>query len=137
MNDQDIDLIQGGWNRLVGREDEAIIRFYDLLFSSHPEYKPMFTQTEESLRLKFISMLNVIVNGLEHLDVLEAPLIELGIKHSQFNISISDYEVVAEILIQAIDEVSDKPLTDMDKAAWMKGLMLVSSIMDEASRANE
>lgn len=137
MNDEDIALIQSSWNRLVGKEEAAINCFYRLLFDVHPEFEAMFTQGIEAQRLKFITMLNLIVNGLEHLTALEIPLAELGRKHQHLNINLSDYEGVANILIRAIDEVSDKPLSEMEKSAWMKGLMLVSSIMDKESRCHE
>ena len=134
MNAEDINIIQLSWNRLMGKEDATISRFYELLFSQQPEYKPMFTQSEETLRLKFITMLNLIVNGLEHLDLLETHLIDLGKKHIHLNITLNDYEIVAKILIQAIDEVSGDSLTEAEKKAWMEGLMLVSAIMDKESR---
>lgn len=134
MNDQDVALIQGSWNRLVGQEERMIDRFYRLLFDLHPEFEPMFTQGVEVQRLKFISMLNLIVNGLDHMDALEEPLLELGRKHQHLNISLRDYELVNKIFIQAINDVSDKPLSDQERNAWMKGLTLISSIMDKESR---
>ena len=134
MNDEDIALIQSSWNRLVGKEEVCINRFYRFLFDAHPEYESLFRQGVESQRLKFITMLNVIVNGLEHLDALKTPLAELGRKHKHLNINLRDYDEVTKMLIDAIDEVSPKPLSDMERSAWTKGLALVSSIMDKESR---
>ncbi|UZE95463.1 globin domain-containing protein [Alkalimarinus alittae] len=133
MNDEELNLIQFSWNRLRGQEESAISCFYDLLFLQQPQYKLLFTQSSEGQRLKFITMLNLIVNGLEHIDILEAHLADLGTKHHHLNIGMDDYENVAKTLVQAIDEVSAVSLTNREKNAWMKGLMLVSSIMNKTS----
>lgn len=117
----------------MGREELMINSFYRLLFELHPEFESMFTHGWEVQRLKFITMLNLIVNGLDHLSALEEPLLELGRKHKHLNIDLEDYEQVNKILVRAIDEGSGKPLSDAEKTAWMNGLTLVSQIMDKES----
>ncbi len=137
MNDEDIGIIQSSWNKLVGKEEAAIAHFYDLLFKKRPDYRPLFRGKEELQRVKFIAMLNVVINGLEYLEALEGQLLILGRKHRHLNISQEDYDIVASTLIEALDDISDRPFSEAEKAAWMKGLMLVSSIMIRESSPSD
>lgn len=137
MNDEDIDIIQSSWHKLVGREEAAVARFYNLLFEKRPDYRPLFSESDEAQRSKFMAMLNLIVNGLEHLEAIEGQLLILGRKHKHLNISQQDYDIVANTLVEALDDISDRPFSDGEREAWMKGLMLVSSIMIKESSPSD
>lgn len=49
-------------------------------------------------------MLNIIVNGLDNLELLSAPLKILGEKHRGMSLIKADYENVATALVRAMDE---------------------------------
>lgn len=134
MKGEDIDHIQMSWGRLLGKEEAVVSRFYDLLFLQNPGYKPMFSQSGETQHLKFITMLNLIVNGLDHLSLLEDHLINLGKKHRHLNIDLDDYETVSKTVVQAVNDVSVEALSSQEKNAWLAGLMLVSNIMYSAQK---
>ena len=133
MGEKRVWIIQSNWNNLLGKEEAIVSRFYQHLFTEHPEYRPLFTHGESVQRVKFLSMLNIIVNGLDNLELLSVPLKKLGEKHAGMGLIKADYENVATALIRAIDDVSDKSMSDIERASWFDGLMLISNIMLKAS----
>jgi len=133
VDEEVVRVIQSSWNQLLGKEEAVVIRFYERLFIEHPEYRPLFTHSKKVQRAKFLSMLNIIINGLDNLEFLSDPLKNLGKKHGGMGLINEDYENVAAALVNAIDEVSDKPLSDIERRSWFEGLMTVSKVMMKAS----
>ncbi len=133
LDEKAVGIIQSSWNNMVGKEEAVVSRFYKRLFSEHPEYRPLFTRDMTTQRAKFLSMLNLIVNGLDNLEVLAGPLDVLGKKHRAMGIKKADYKIVANTLVNAIEDVSDQPLSEQEHQSWGDGLMLIASIMMDES----
>ncbi len=133
MDRDKIKTIQASWNNLMGTEEAMVARFYRRFFSTYPEYRQLFVQDMATQRAKFLSMLNLIINGLDQIELLSETLEELGNKHNQLGIKLHDYEIVSQVLIDAIDDVSDRSLSTEERECWHEAYMFIANIMMNAN----
>lgn len=120
LTEIDQSLLQGSWNRLHGREMDFTTLFYDELFKEYPSYLDMFSTDIGKQKLKFIEMINIIINGIMYLEELLPTIKLLGKKHDKLGVQAKDYDNVIDIFIKALakfsNDISREEITQWSRA---------------------
>ena len=116
---------------VLKKNSEAIgKRFYQLLFSNHPELLHVFNHSNQKRGLQQRSLAHSVYVSGEHIDHLEdmKPLImRIAHKHRALGIMPEQYPVVGENLIQAVKDVLGDGATDEIIEAWVKAYDFIAN----------
>lgn len=104
MNKQSITLLQESWQELSHNRDIVIERFYQNLFKSSPELRPLFNQDLSIPIRQFAGMLNITINGIEQIDLIKDSLSSLGAIHRKLGVTPEQMKTMEETLIQTFRE---------------------------------
>ncbi len=114
---------------ICGRMVELTQSFYDRLFKAAPELRPLF-QIEIPIQSQHLAAaLALIVRNLPALDLLEEPLMELGMQHAQVGVRPEQYPIVVQKMVEALQAGSGDAWTDDLHADWTGVLDRVGQIM--------
>jgi nitric oxide dioxygenase len=95
--------------------------FYKRLFSTHPELKNVFNQSNQREGKQPMALANAVYAAAAHIDNLAAilPAVQhIGHKHRSLNVKAEHYPIVGENLLAAIKEVLGDAATDDIISAW-------------------
>jgi len=91
----------------VARQPRALAgRFYEELFLTAPELRPLFPSDLTSLQGHFEAALALVIRNLEDMAALQESLRDLGVQHVQWRARPRDYLVVRDAIIAAIRKSS-------------------------------
>ncbi|TCZ78261.1 NO-inducible flavohemoprotein [Paenibacillus albiflavus] len=96
-------------------------RFYQLLFTNHPELLNVFNQTNQQKGRQQTALANAVYAAAVHIDNLAAilPVVkQIGHKHRSLGIQPEAYPIVGENLLAAIKDVLGDAATDEILQAW-------------------
>lgn len=99
LSTEQIDLIHGSWKKVVPIAKTAGNLFYNRLFDVAPSVKPLFKSPIEDQAGKLISMLGMVVNHLDKLDVISEQVGQLAARHNQYGAKPEHYPVVGAGLL--------------------------------------
>lgn len=110
--------------------------FYARLFQMAPETRAMFPQGADGMERqseKLLDMILVLIQSLDHLQMLVAEIEALGARHAAFGVTEAQYGVVKIALIETLAlHVTDWSVADAD--AWAQLLDYVSDLMIAGAR---
>lgn len=104
-------------------------RFYQLLFSNHPELKNVFNQTNQRQGKQQTALANAVIAAAANIDQLEViiPVVkQIGTKHRALGIKPEQYPVVGENLLKAIKDVLGDAATDDIIGAWAEAYGVIA-----------
>ncbi len=129
-NELNIELLESSFGLLADRTDELANKFYDRMFSTHPEVKPLFEGVEmDSQKRKLIASLQLVINTLRNPEKLVPALEEMGRRHQDYGVVAEQYPVVAETLLSVMQEMAGEHWTEELTACWNQALGQVAAIM--------
>lgn len=135
-----IELLEETFAALADNAEELVSRFYDELFRRFPGVKPLFKDSEiNNQKKKLLASLVLVVNNLRNPEVLESSLKELGRRHKDYGALPEHYPLVAETLLDVMQEFAGELWTEEVDQAWSEALNQVAKIMlsEYESEANE
>ncbi|GAB4537663.1 MAG: hypothetical protein Tsb0014_26680 [Pleurocapsa sp.] len=110
-------------------------RFYDNLFTFHPELKPLFENVDRAAQeKKLIASLAIIVENLHNPEELTLALKSLGAYHREVGTLQEHYPLVGEALLTTFAEYLGNEWTLETEKAWLDAYNLISEIMLEGAR---
>lgn len=117
-------------------------RFYQLLFTNHPELKNVFNQSNQRQGRQQTALANAVYAAAANIDNLEAiiPAVkQIGHKHRALGIKAEHYPIVGENLLKAIKDVLGDAATDEIINAWAEayGVIADAFIQVEAAMYHE
>jgi hemoglobin-like flavoprotein len=133
MNAEQIALIQASFGQLVPTAEDMAATFYRRLFELDPTLKPLFQHDIELQGRKFMTMLVVVVRGLDALDRLVPDVENLGRRHVAYGICDAHYQTVEAALLWAIQDRLGGRWTPAIGAAWAAAYRLLADIMQRAA----
>lgn len=140
MNENSIALVTESW-ATVSKIEPAIVAgmFYDRLFSTHPEVRVLFKGDMQLQGHKLMSMLQLLVNGLNDLPLEDVrPIVaQLGRDHVHYGAKMAHYEAVGDALIWTLAQGLGSEFTPEVKAAWLELYVLLANVMKEAAAEEE
>ena len=135
MTNEDIELVQGSWNRVLPLKKEAAELFYRKLFELDPGLRRLFTGNMEEQGAKLMQMITAAVNGLNRLEALLPVVRQLGARHGTYGVRDEHYDTVATALLWTLEQGLQHEFTAEVKAAWIKVYGVLSQVMRESHDA--
>ena len=130
MTSDQVQLLTESWERVKGRGDELLQRFYERLFELDPTSPALFSKTNMAAqRQKFAGMIEAILALRQEPRQFVRIAIELGRRHQQYGVRPDHYEPAGTALLAALRDVLGPELTPQHRDAWASGYKLVAAIM--------
>ena len=134
MNAKQIALIHTSFEQLVPVAEQVAAAFYRHLFELDPTLQPLFQHDIALQGRKFMTMLVVVVRGLDALDRLLPDVENLGRRHVAYGVNDTHYQTVEVALLWAIQEQLGVHWTSAIGEAWAAAYRLLADTMQRAAR---
>ena len=105
--------------------------FYDRLFEVDPTLQKQFTRSMKEQRHKFYMMLKHIVQQLDHPELLELEVRELGLRHRMYGVKREDYATFFGAFIYALSAALGNDFTAEVRHAWCEWCEYIGGLMCE------
>ena len=128
QGEEDYKLLLDSWERVRANETLFVDNFYQALFAANPQYRDLFDNDLSKQKLKFLEMMNVIVNGVKYLEALMPTIKELGQKHAALGVAPEDYDRVVDAFTLAFKQTCPN-VPAKEVQAWQDILFKLKEIM--------
>ena len=129
MQKQSITLLQDSWKQISQNRDLVIEQFYNHLFQSSPEMRPMFNQDLNIPIRQFSGMLNITINGIEQIDLIKDSLSSLGAAHRKIGVTPEQIATMEEALIRTFQEELGTQFNDELESVWREAFNVLARNM--------
>jgi hemoglobin-like flavoprotein len=129
MTPAQIELIQQSFARLAPISDKAAALFYDRLFETAPEVKPLFRGDMTKQGRKLMATLALVVNGLNKLDAILPAASALAKRHVGYGVKAVHYATVGAALLWTLEKGLGPLWTPELGAAWTLAYTTLSGFM--------
>ncbi|MGD8784249.1 MAG: chemotaxis protein CheW [Thioalkalispiraceae bacterium] len=132
-----IELLETSFTAIAPQGEQLVKRFYQELFSRHPEVESLFKNTTaEKQQTKLLAALKLVVENLRNPEVLKNALIEMGARHQGYGAKPEHYAVVRDTLLEVMAEIAGSAWTDDIRGAWTDALNVIAGIMMDAYKSD-
>ncbi|MEC0268791.1 NO-inducible flavohemoprotein [Paenibacillus anseongense] len=121
LSQQSIDIIKSTAPVLEIHGTSITKRFYEMLFTSHPELLNIFNHANQKQGRQQTALANAVYAAAVHIDRLEAilPVVkQIAHKHRSLGVKPEHYPIVGQHLLAAIQEVLGEAATPEILQAW-------------------
>jgi hemoglobin-like flavoprotein len=129
MTDEQIALIQTSWAQVEPIADTAAQIFYERLFATAPEVRPMFPDDLTEQRRKLMATLGMVVKALPKLAQIVPNVQALGRRHAAYGVAPEHYAIVGSALLWTLAPGLGESFTDAHAAAWAEAYGLLADTM--------
>jgi len=134
----DCQLLESSFKLLTPKGNQLVAKFYSELFKRHPEVKPMFDNTSISEQeKKLLDSLQLLVQNSRHPEKLAEPLKALGAKHTGWGVTDEHYDIVANVLLDVMQELAGDQWNREIRNAWVNTLTMVKELMTSPVESSE
>ncbi|WP_439502877.1 globin domain-containing protein [Methylophaga sp.] len=129
-DEQDITLVEHNFAALMSFSDALAERFYQRLFAEYPAIMPLFKSvTIEGQHKKLLASMVLLIQHLRDSEMIEDYLQGLGVRHQQYGVEQSHYEMFIENWLSVVAEFSEQEWDDTLLQAWRNVLQYVAELM--------
>ncbi|KKN26596.1 hypothetical protein LCGC14_0873140 [marine sediment metagenome] len=123
MLKKDSELVTENFALIAEQGENIAADFYADLFRFYPELQPLFHATSlQGQQKKLLAALVMLVKHLEHPELLNTYLDELGRRHQNYGVETADYQKVKQTLLRVLERYSGDNWTKNISQAWDKTL---------------
>lgn len=129
LSEKAIQTIQATVPLLQERGVEITKRFYEMMFTKHPELLNIFNHANQKKGRQPEALANVVYAAAVHIDKLETilPAVkQIAHKHRSLGVKAEHYPIVGQHLLQAIEEVVGAPQEVLD--AWAEAYGVIADV---------
>lgn len=137
MNNDQINLVQTSFAKVVPISETAAELFYGRLFEIAPEVRPLFKGDMKDQGKKLMATLNVAVQSLTDLPKLVPVLEKLAIGHVPYGVKAEHYDKVGAALLWTLEQGLGESWTSETAEAWTETYKIVASTMINAAYTGE
>jgi hemoglobin-like flavoprotein len=115
----DVRLLRDTLELTLARDDTFPTRFYQRLFTDHPEAKPLFHRSSPGAQNKmFAQKLTAIVDHIDEPAWLQRELSTLAANHVSYGVTPQMYPWVGEALVATLAEACGESWSPAAEQAW-------------------
>jgi hemoglobin-like flavoprotein len=129
LSQEEIQLVQNDWSKVVPIADTAATLFYDRLFALDPNLKPLFKSDFDEQKKKLMQTIGVAVKGLDNLGTLVPAVQALGRRHTGYGVKTEHYDTVGAALLWTLKQGLGDGFGAPNEAAWTKVYGVLASTM--------
>ncbi|MEI4800714.1 NO-inducible flavohemoprotein [Bacillus sp. NPDC077411] len=140
LNPKTIEIVKSTVPLLQEKGVEITTRFYEIMFSEHPELLNIFNHTNQKKGRQQQALANAVyaaANYIDNLAVIIPVVKQIGHKHRSLGIKAEHYPIVGTCLLQAIKEVAHAPQEVLDAWGEAYGVIADAFISIEAEMYEE
>jgi nitric oxide dioxygenase len=131
LSQKSIDIVKSTAPVLEVKGVEITSRFYEMLFTNHPELLNIFNHANQKQGRQQTALANTVYAAAQHIDQLEVllPAVkQIAHKHRSLGIKPEHYPIVGENLLKAIKEVLGDAATDDILNAWEEAYGVIAQV---------
>ena len=133
-----VTLLRESFDLVLEREPNLTSRFYDNLFSRHPQVKPMFHRSPRATQEKMLAdALVAVIDHLEDAPWLVEKLGAMGIKHIEYGVTPEMYPWVGDALLATLAGVAGSDWNDELAREWGAAYGAITSLMLDGAKIAE
>jgi hemoglobin-like flavoprotein len=130
-----VPLLRSSFDLVIERQPKLTARFYEILFSRHPEARRLFGRRSAEAQAEMLQeALVAVMDHLEDAAWLKQTLGALGSKHAEYGVTEEMYGWVGASLLTTLAEVAGEAWTPELEAAWAEAYGAVAGLMKEGAR---
>jgi hemoglobin-like flavoprotein len=135
MTVNQITLVKNSW-QIVAGIDQLVVGnlFYTQLFLETPELQRLFKGDLADQSRKLLTMLTVVVKGLDKLDTLKTAIQQLAIRHKGYGVKDEHFAKVGAALLWTLEQGLGDAFDAPTKEAWVECYTILSDIMIDAMK---
>ncbi|CAG9611698.1 Flavohemoprotein [Bacillus rhizoplanae] len=140
LSPKTIEIVKSTVPLLQEKGVEITTRFYQIMFSEHPELLNIFNHTNQKQGRQQQALANAVyaaANYIDNLAVIIPVVKQIGHKHRSLGIKAEHYPIVGKCLLQAIKEVAHAPQEVLDAWGEAYGVIADAFISIEAEMYEE
>jgi nitric oxide dioxygenase len=118
MNVAQQELVQTTFAKLAVMPEVAGALFYERLFATHPDFRPMFKNDMRIQGVKLMAMLAMVVYNLPEPPQVSSAIRELAIRHVEYGVKTAHYDALREALLWTLEQALAEDLTPAAREAW-------------------
>ncbi|MFF3642972.1 globin domain-containing protein [Streptomyces sp. NPDC002564] len=130
-------LVQRTMAEIAPVADKVTSYFYALLFTRHPDLRPLFPVAMDTQRDRLLKALLTAAENVDNRDVLVTYLKNLGRGHRKYGTRPEHYPAVGECLIGALSRYASTVWDEATEAAWVRTYTTISQVMIDAAAEDE
>lgn len=111
--------------------------FYARLFQSAPHLKSLFHNSPAVQAQKLMQSLDTVVQNFENAEWNAALLDELGRRHASYGVKSDHYDLVIDLLIEAMQQLLGPDIDRLHLDEWRLALRLISDQMIAGAVAHQ
>jgi hemoglobin-like flavoprotein len=135
-NTLDTKLLISSFLKIEPQADEFAATFYCILFQEYPSMVPLFAKTDmEKQKSKLIESLQLVMGNIHNPEAFTSILRNLGYRHVAYGAVLTDYPLIGDALLQALERHLGKDWNPEVKQAWTLAYQKISELMAEGARA--
>ncbi len=125
-----VEKLELSFAQIRDRGPEFTAAFYQTLFSSCPEVKPLFGQVDiQEQGKKLFASLGLVVANLRNPDNLTQPLMAMGARHAHYGVTTDHYPLVGSAMLQALASTLGSDWTPELQQNWLEAYQVVANVM--------
>lgn len=125
-----VELLEQSFEDVKPHANEFVSSFYENLFTTNPEAKPLFEHTDMAAQKNMLlNSLVMVVENLRKPDVLSGKLRGLGARHVKYGALPEHYPLVGGALLTTFEQYLKEKWTPEIKQAWVGAYGAISEIM--------
>lgn len=132
MTPEQITLVQASFSRIEPLADTVAELFYERLFASDPALRPLFMGDMAEQRRKLMTMLGLVVRGLDRLEQLLPAIEALGRRHAIYGVRDDHYATVGSALLWTLEQGLGDDFTPATRDAWATAYGTLAGAMQAA-----
>lgn len=128
-----VTLVQQSMEKVIPISDKVATIFYDTLFNIDPSLKALFKNDMEQQKRKLIVSLDMIIKGLDQMDMILPAIEKLAIKHVSYGVKPEHYTLVGNALLITLHDVLGDDFTPELRSAWIETFRTLATTMKNAA----
>jgi hemoglobin-like flavoprotein len=124
--------VQSSFKSVAPIASKAADLFYDRLFETAPDVRPLFPADLSGQKVKLIGMLATAINSLHQLDAILPAVRDLGRRHRAYGVMAEHYAPVGAALLWTLEQGLGPAFTSEVKLAWGEAYSALAGAMQGA-----
>ena len=129
LSDTTVNIIKASSGPVVINSELIALRMYDILFSKHPELKPMFADADPQQHKKVAAIVSAFAMNIDNPGTLAESLEEITQSHVRTLVKPEHYPMVGEALLQAIRDVFANESSSELIEAWREAYGYLADVL--------
>jgi nitric oxide dioxygenase len=131
----DADLIRSTYLIILTQSDEFATSFYEILFEKYPNTRNLFLATDlEKQKKKLMESLDLVLVNVHSPKAFSSILKDLGKRHVKYGAVLTDYPLVGDALLQALERHLGTAWNQNVQHAWTLAYQIIANLMAEGAK---